>query len=100
MDMQQAMHAANRQKGMAVSKNKDAAQWGQRESMKANTTPAAGRRKRGGGSADPLGANSEIGRKLKQYYEELVSEEVPDKFTDLLKQLENSEQTAASHSGE
>ena len=38
-----------------------------------------------------LGANSEIGRKLKQYYDELVTEEVPDRFTDLLRQLEESE---------
>ncbi len=40
------------------------------------------------GSADPLGANSEIGRKLKQYYDELVSDEVPDRFAQLLSQLE------------
>ena len=38
-----------------------------------------------------LGANSEIGRKLKQYYDDLVTEEVPDRFTDLLRQLEESE---------
>ena len=41
--------------------------------------------------ADPLGANSEIGRKLKQYYDELVSDEVPDRFTQLLSQLERAE---------
>lgn len=99
MDMQQAMLAANRQKGMAGSGNKDAAQLGRKDGMKANTTPAADRRKKGG-SADPLGANSEIGRKLRQYYEELASEEVPEKFTDLLKQLENREKTAASPNGE
>ena len=43
------------------------------------------------GSADPLGANSEIGRKLKQYYDELVSDEVPDRFAQLLSQLEMAE---------
>jgi len=43
------------------------------------------------GSADTLGANSEIGRKLKQYYDELVSDEVPDRFTQLLSQLERAE---------
>lgn len=43
------------------------------------------------GSADALGANSEIGRKLKQYYDELVSDEVPDRFAQLLAQLEQVE---------
>jgi hypothetical protein len=41
--------------------------------------------------ADPLGANSEIGRKLKQYYDELVSDEVPDRFAQLLSKLEQAE---------
>lgn len=41
--------------------------------------------------ADPLGPNSEIGRKLKQYYDELVSDAVPDRFSALLAQLENAE---------
>jgi hypothetical protein len=48
-----------------------------------------GRRRANGSPA--LGANSEIGRKLKQYYDDLVTEEVPDRFTDLLRQLEESE---------
>lgn len=99
MDMQQAMGAVSRQKGMAVTGDKGAAQLGQKDSMKVNTTPAADRRK-ADGSADPLGANSEIGRKLRQYYEELASEEVPEKFADLLKQLENREKTATSQNGE
>lgn len=43
------------------------------------------------GPTDPLGANSEIGRKLKQYYDELVSDEVPDRFAQLLSQLEMAE---------
>ena len=42
-------------------------------------------------SGDPLGPNSEIGRKLKQYYDELVSDEVPDRFAQLLAQLEKAE---------
>lgn len=42
-------------------------------------------------SADPLGSNSQIGQKLKQYYDELVSEEVPDRFADLLRRLENTQ---------
>ncbi|MDQ6433590.1 NepR family anti-sigma factor [Mesorhizobium sp. LHD-90] len=45
------------------------------------------------GSADPLGVNSEIGRKLKQYYDELVSDDVPDRFAQLLSQLEAAETT-------
>jgi len=44
-----------------------------------------------GGKADGLGPNSEIGRKLKQYYDDLVSDDVPDQFLDLLKQLEDKE---------
>ena len=42
---------------------------------------------------DPLGANSEIGRKLKQYYDDLVSDDVPDRFAQLLAQLEQAEPT-------
>jgi len=41
---------------------------------------------------DPLGANTEIGRKLKQYYDELVTPEIPDRFNNLLKELEKHEQ--------
>jgi hypothetical protein len=55
-------------------------------------TEAAGlpmRRKNG--SAEALGPNSEIGRKLKQYYDDLVSDAVPDRFAQLLKQLEQTE---------
>lgn len=48
--------------------------------------------KRAGNRKDSLGPNSEIGRKLKQYYEDLVAEAVPDRFQDLLKQLEEREQ--------
>lgn len=39
-----------------------------------------------------LGVNAEIGRKLKQYYDSIVSEEVPDRFSQLLGQLEKAEQ--------
>ncbi len=41
-------------------------------------------------SAELLGANTEIGRKLKQYYDELVSDEVPDRFARLLSELEEA----------
>ena len=50
---------------------------------------AAGKRRDGTG--DPLGTNSEIGRKLKQYYDDLVSDDVPDRFAQLLSQLEQTE---------
>lgn len=40
---------------------------------------------------EPFGPDSEIGRKLKQYYDELVSDEVPDRFAQLLSQLEQTE---------
>ncbi|WP_411956256.1 NepR family anti-sigma factor [Arvimicrobium flavum] len=41
--------------------------------------------------AEPLGANSEIARKLKQYYDDLVSDDIPDRFAELLAQLEQAE---------
>lgn len=40
---------------------------------------------------EPLGAHSEIGRKLKQYFDGLVAEDVPDRFSQLLSQLEQTE---------
>lgn len=42
--------------------------------------------------ADPLGVNSEIGRKLKQYYGELLTPVIPDRFSQLLRELEKCEQ--------
>ena len=55
--------------------------------------PGAGQRRDG---SDLLGANTEIGRKLKQYYDELVSDDVPERFAQLLSQLE---ETAAQQGG-
>lgn len=52
-------------------------------------TGQAGSRRLDG--TEPFGPNSEIGRKLKQYYDELVSDEVPDRFAQLLSQLEQTE---------
>lgn len=49
---------------------------------------------RHGPVADTLGANSEIGRKLRQYYDDLVSDEVPDRFAQLLAQLEQADPSA------
>ncbi|MBZ9806318.1 hypothetical protein LB542_24190 [Mesorhizobium sp. BR1-1-9] len=60
-----------------------------KEMTKDVSTGAASRRRNGVG--DPLGPNSEIGRKLKQYYDELVSDDVPDRFAQLLSQLERAE---------
>jgi hypothetical protein len=45
------------------------------------------------GAGTGLGVNSEIGRKLKQYYDDLLTDEVPDRFADLLSQLEKAETT-------
>jgi hypothetical protein len=45
---------------------------------------------------DPLGPNSEIGRKLRQYYDDLISEEVPDRFSQLLNQLQQQEQQGST----
>jgi hypothetical protein len=52
---------------------------------------AAAGSSRHGVAGDPLGPNSEIGRKLKQYYDDLVSDDVPDRFAQLLAQLEKAE---------
>jgi len=49
------------------------------------------RRARGASGMDPLGPNSEIGRKLRQYYGTLVADEVPDRFAELLGRLESIE---------
>lgn len=43
---------------------------------------------RDSGHLDPLGPNSEIGRKLKQFYDGIVQDAVPDRFADLLSKLE------------
>ncbi|OHV88911.1 NepR family anti-sigma factor [Mesorhizobium sp. ORS 3428] len=58
--------------------------------MSKNATTGATSRHRNG-SGNPLGPNSEIARKLKQYYDELVSDQVPDRFAQLLSQLEKAE---------
>ena len=42
---------------------------------------------------EALGPNSEIGRKLKQLYDEVLSEDVPDRFARLLADLEQAEGT-------
>lgn len=51
----------------------------------------AGTLGRQGRAEDNLGPNSEIGRKLKQYYDDLVQDQVPDRFAQLLSQLEKAE---------
>jgi len=60
-----------------------------KEMSKNSTTGAVNRHRNGGGN--PLGPNSEIARKLKQYYDDLVSDQVPDRFAQLLSQLEKAE---------
>lgn len=49
------------------------------------------RRHEAASAADVLGSNSEIGRKLRQYYDGLVAEEVPDRFAALLEKLDQVE---------
>jgi hypothetical protein len=63
---------------------------GEMKNMTKATTAGATNERRAA-SGDPLGPNSEIGRKLKQYYDELVSDNVPDRFAQLLSQLERAE---------
>jgi hypothetical protein len=63
---------------------------GEMKDMMKDTMAGAFDRRRDA-SGDPLGPNSEIGRKLKQYYDELVSDNVPDRFSQLLSQLEQAE---------
>ncbi len=67
--------------------------------MKCSDTAASGGHRKANRS-DPLGPNSEIGRKLRQYYDDLTTEEVPDRFADLLRQLEESETTHPAKNGE
>ena len=70
--------------------------YGKRSGM--NSEKSTNRRMSGrrGSGADPLGANSEIGRKLRQYYDDLVKEEIPDRFSDLLSQLETQDQAQST----
>lgn len=58
--------------------------------------PDAARSRMHPGNTDALGANSEIARKLKRYYDDLVSEKVPDRFADLLSKLEKIENAHTS----
>lgn len=75
---------------------------GARRHMSEDENSAAGgnQRRRARKDSDPLGSNSEIGRKLRQYYDDLVSEDVPDRFANLLKQLEERESSASARDGE
>jgi hypothetical protein len=51
-------------------------------------------------SANLLGSNSEIARKLKQYHDELLSLDVPDRFGELLSKLEQAERAGQVEAGE
>ncbi|RWO28197.1 MAG: hypothetical protein EOS09_05220 [Mesorhizobium sp.] len=64
---------------------------GRNGDMRKDNTAGAATNRRRAASGDPLGPNSEIGRKLKQYYDELVSDSVPDRFAQLLSQLEQAQ---------
>ena len=47
---------------------------------------------------DELGANSEIGTKLRALYSSIQDETIPDRFLDLLEKLDQAELKSASHS--
>ncbi len=59
--------------------------------MEENEKVAAKRAGKANGKGEALGPNTEIGRKLKEYYDDLVSEQVPSRFTELLRELETRE---------
>lgn len=59
--------------------------------MKKESTGARGEKPKRNGPEHLLGANSEIARKLNEYYKSLLSDEVPDHLTKLLHQLEQAE---------
>lgn len=56
-----------------------------------NESGARAPRPKRNGPENLLGANSEIARKLDEYYKSLLSDEVPDHLTQLLLQLERAE---------
>lgn len=58
--------------------------------MRKNDKDQAGETPASSGHGEPLGTNSEIGRKLKQYYDGIVSEDVPERFQELLKALDTA----------
>lgn len=51
----------------------------------------SGRKAGQAASKELLGSNTEIGRKLRQYYDGLISEDVPDRFAALLQQLDQAD---------
>lgn len=61
------------------------------EHMTKESTGARGDKPKRNGPEHLLGANSEIARKLNEYYKSLLSDEVPDHLTQLLLQLEQAE---------
>jgi hypothetical protein len=58
-------------------------------------TRAARASRKTASTVDLLGSNSEIARKLKQYHDELLSLEVPERFAELLGKLEQAERARA-----
>nr|WP_237122702.1 NepR family anti-sigma factor [Pseudochrobactrum asaccharolyticum] len=45
-----------------------------------------------------MGANSEIGTKLRALYSSIQDETIPERFLDLLEKLDQAERKSASHS--
>jgi hypothetical protein len=52
------------------------------------------------GDADELGANSDIGIKLRALYGAVQSESIPDKFLDLLEKLDEVDQKSKPNAGQ
>ncbi len=64
---------------------------GRMESMAKDKGDPEGGKPRRNGSEKLLGTNSEIGRKLGDYFKGLASEDVPDHLLELLNKLEQTE---------
>jgi hypothetical protein len=58
--------------------------------MKRDRKPFGGKAKQT--AADAFGANSEIARRLRDYYSDVVAEDVPRRFVDLLSELERADE--------
>jgi hypothetical protein len=55
---------------------------------------------RGRRPGEGLGPNSDIGAKLRAYYGAVQDQPIPDKFLDLLEQLDRAENAAKSPKGD
>lgn len=68
--------------------------------MTANRTAGKGGKNGRAKDDDLLGPTTEIGRKLKQLYDDVASEAVPERFNDLLAELERREKAEPGKNAE